>query len=63
MTERITIEKFLIILCLSVAIYITAICPCKTILSCHMRIFYFLIIMPALYIFIRNSNVITQILR
>lgn len=54
MVSKITIEKFLIIICLATAIYITAICPCKTILSCHKNIFYTLIVMPMIYIIIQN---------
>lgn len=48
-------EKIFIILFLLIAIYITATCPCKIILICHKYLFYILLIIPLLYVFIKQT--------
>ena len=48
-------DKIFIIFCLTVAIYITAICPCKVILNCHLQLFYALLLIVLLYIFIKKT--------
>ena len=53
--SNILLEKIFIILCLSFAIYLTITCPCKTILMCHRRIFYTLLVVPLLYVFYRHT--------
>lgn len=50
MVVKHAIEKFLITICLATAIYITIKCPCKTVLSCHKKIFYILVGMPVIFV-------------
>lgn len=44
------VDKIIIITCLIIAIYFTAICPCKIILSCHKYTFYILLLLPLIYV-------------
>lgn len=48
------IDKFFIVSCLALAIYVTIACPCKLILSCHLIIFSTLILLPLIYVFIKQ---------
>jgi hypothetical protein len=51
------LDKLFIIICLLGAIYVTITCPCKIILSCHLSIFYTLLILPILFVYIKNCLV------
>ena len=53
--SNLLLEKIFIVLCLSLAIYLTVTCPCKTILMCNRRIFYSLLVVPLLYVIYRNT--------
>lgn len=47
-------DKIFITFCLFIIIYYTINCPCKVILSCHLRLFYTLMLIPILYVGIKN---------